>query len=80
MASVKITQLHPSLGAAIEGVDLAQPVDEPTRQTLTRALADHLALVFHGQSLTPPSIWPPLLCSGPRWSSIIPSTTCRKSR
>jgi taurine dioxygenase len=50
---VKITQLHPSLGAAIDGVDLAQPVDEPTRQTLTRALADHLTLVFHGQSLTP---------------------------
>src|SRR5262245_14299300 len=53
MAAVKITQLHPSLGAAIDGVDLAQPVDEPTRQALTRALADHLALVFHGQSLTP---------------------------
>ena len=41
MAPVKITPLHPSLGAAIEGVDLAEPVDEPTRQTLTRALADH---------------------------------------
>ena len=53
MAHVKINPLHPSLGAAIEGVDLAQPVDEPTRQTLTRALAEHLALVFHGQSLTP---------------------------
>jgi taurine dioxygenase len=53
MAYVKITPLHPSLGAAIEGVDLAEPVDEPTRQTLTNALADHLALVFHGQSLTP---------------------------
>lgn len=53
MAQVKITPLHPSLGAAIEGVDLAQPVDETTRQALTNALADHLVLVFHGQSLTP---------------------------
>jgi alpha-ketoglutarate-dependent taurine dioxygenase len=53
MAHVKITPLHPSLGASIEGFDLAEPVDEPTRQTLSRALADHLALVFPGQSLTP---------------------------
>src|SRR5206468_12203477 len=53
MAHVKITPLHPSLGASIEGIDLAEPVDEPTRQTLTRALSDHLALVFPDQSLTP---------------------------
>ena len=53
MAHVKITPLHASLGAAVEGVDLAQPVDEPTRRTLTHALAEHLALVFHRQSLTP---------------------------
>jgi alpha-ketoglutarate-dependent taurine dioxygenase len=50
---VKITPLHPALGAEIDGVDLARPVDEPTRKALTRALADHLALVFHDQSLTP---------------------------
>ena len=53
MAHVKITPLHPSLGASIEGIDLAEPVDEPTRQTLSRALADHLArmirpeIVYH---------------------------------
>jgi alpha-ketoglutarate-dependent taurine dioxygenase len=48
-----ITTLHPSLGAEVHGIDLRQPVDEPTRQTLTRALAEHLVLVFHDQSLTP---------------------------
>ena len=53
MGHVRITPLHPSLGASIEGIDLAEPVDEPTRQTLSRALADHLALVFPDQSLTP---------------------------
>jgi alpha-ketoglutarate-dependent taurine dioxygenase len=53
MAHVKIAPLHPSLGAAIEGVNLAEPVDERTRETLARALTDHLALVFHDQSLTP---------------------------
>jgi alpha-ketoglutarate-dependent taurine dioxygenase len=50
---MRITPLHPSLGAEVAGVDLSQPIDGPTRQALTRALADHLALVFHDQSLTP---------------------------
>jgi len=53
MAHFQITPLHPSLGAEIAGVDLSAPIDEPTRHALTRALADHLALVFRGQSLTP---------------------------
>ena len=53
MAPVRITPLHPSLGADVGGVDLSAPIDEPTRHTLTRALADHLALVFQDQSLMP---------------------------
>jgi len=50
---MKITPLHPSLGAEIGGVDLSQPLDGATREALTRALADHLALVFREQTLTP---------------------------
>ena len=53
MTTLKITPLHPSLGAEIAGVDLAKPLDEPTRQALSHALAEHLALVFRDQSLTP---------------------------
>jgi len=53
MAAFKLTQLHPSLGAEVAGVDLAQPLDAPTREGLSHALADHLALVFRDQSLTP---------------------------
>jgi taurine dioxygenase len=53
MASLGIIPLHPTLGALVTGVDLAAPIDEPTRQALARALADHLALVFRDQSLTP---------------------------
>ena len=53
MTSLRITPLHPSLGAEVAGVDLAAPIDESTRHELSRALADHLALVFRGQSLTP---------------------------
>lgn len=53
MTTLTITPLHPALGAEVTGVDLSQPLDEPTRQMLSRALADHLALVLRDQSLTP---------------------------
>jgi taurine dioxygenase len=53
MNPLKITPLHPSLGAEIAGVALGRPIDEPTRQALSRALAEHLALVFRDQELTP---------------------------
>ena len=53
MAQIRITPLHAALGAEVAGVDLSAPIDELTRVTLTHALADHLALVFHDQSLTP---------------------------
>ena len=53
MVEITITPLHPSLGAEVSGVDLSRPIDAPTREALSRALAQHLALVFHGQSLTP---------------------------
>jgi taurine dioxygenase len=53
MAPIRIDRLHPALGAEVAGVDLAAPLDDSTRDALTRALADHLALVFRAQSLTP---------------------------
>jgi taurine dioxygenase len=54
MTALKVTPLHPALGAEISGVDLSRPLDAPTREALSRALADHLALVFRDQSLTAP--------------------------
>jgi taurine dioxygenase len=50
---MKVTPLHPSLGAEVSDVDLGTPLDDATRQGLVRALADHLALVFRDQSMTP---------------------------
>src|SRR5260370_1072042 len=44
MAQLRITPLHPSLGAEGAGVDLSAPIDEPTPQELNRALAGYLAL------------------------------------
>ena len=53
MAALTITKLHPSLGAAISGVDLSHPLDAETRAAIYNALGEHLALVFHDQTLTP---------------------------
>src|ERR1044071_8495327 len=53
MADITITPLHPSLGAEVSGVDLSKPLDAATREALSRGLAEHLALVFRDQSLTP---------------------------
>jgi taurine dioxygenase len=54
MPELTITPLHPSLGAEVSGIDLARPTGPDTRDALSHALAEHLALVFHDQSLTPP--------------------------
>ena len=53
MPDLTITPLHPSLGATISGVDLSRPLDAGTRTAIATALGEHLALVFHDQTLTP---------------------------
>ena len=54
MSSITITKLHPSIGAEVDGIDLSKPLPPDVAEDLSRALADHLALVFRDQSLTPP--------------------------
>ena len=51
--TLRVTPLHPSLGAEVAGVELSRPIDASTREALGRALGDHLALVFRDQALTP---------------------------
>ncbi len=51
--TITVTPLQPSIGAEIAGVDLSRALDPETKQVLERALADHLALVFRDQVLTP---------------------------
>jgi taurine dioxygenase len=53
MTDLRIRRLHPSLGAEVADLDLAAPIGAATRQALSRSLAEHLALVFRDQSLTP---------------------------
>src|ERR1700752_3105987 len=63
--ALTITPLHKSLGAEIAGVDLSRPVEGPTREALSRALAEHLALVFRNQTLTPAQYLEPTPVFGP---------------
>jgi taurine dioxygenase len=53
MPDLTIRKLHPVIGAEVTGINLADPVDDTTREALSRALSEHLALVFPGQDLTP---------------------------
>jgi alpha-ketoglutarate-dependent 2,4-dichlorophenoxyacetate dioxygenase len=47
-----ITPLHPCFGARIDGVDLAQPLDDATFSRIHDAFQEHSVLVFPGQRLT----------------------------
>src|SRR5262245_421898 len=47
-----ITPVHPYLGARVEGVDLARPVDEGTFRTMFAAFQESSVLVCHDQRLT----------------------------
>jgi len=51
--TLKVTPLTGSIGAAVEGVDLNQPVDSDTFRTLHAAFLDHCVLVYRGQHIRP---------------------------
>ena len=53
MPDITVKPLTASIGAEVSGIDLSQPLDAETRTALEDALAEHLALVFHDQELTP---------------------------
>ncbi len=53
MATLSIAPLTPTIGAEIAGVDLSQALDAETRSAIATALGEHMALVFHDQTLTP---------------------------
>jgi alpha-ketoglutarate-dependent taurine dioxygenase len=53
MTELTVRLLHQGIGAEVTGIDLSKPVGETTKDALSKILAEHLALVFPGQSLTP---------------------------
>jgi alpha-ketoglutarate-dependent 2,4-dichlorophenoxyacetate dioxygenase len=49
---MKITPVHPYLGARVEGVDLAGPIDAAAFGQIFEAFQEYSVLVFHDQRLT----------------------------
>ena len=49
---LRITPLHPCLGARVEGVDLAEPLDDRAFDRIFHAFQEHSVLVFVDQRLT----------------------------
>ena len=49
---MKVTPVHPCLGARVDDVDLAAPLDEPTFRAIFDAFQEYSVLVFHDQRLT----------------------------
>ena len=50
-SSLTVRPLSPAIGAAIGGIDLAAPLDEPTFKAIERAWHDHCIILFRGQDL-----------------------------
>jgi alpha-ketoglutarate-dependent taurine dioxygenase len=55
---MKITPVHPYLGARVEGVDLAEPLAAAVFHKIVDAFQEHSVLVFHDQRLTDAQQWP----------------------
>ncbi len=51
-AGITVEKLHPSLGAAVRGVDFTRPIDEPTVAAIKQAWSEHLVLVFPDQPVS----------------------------
>jgi len=49
---MKVTPVHPCLGARVDGVDLAAPLDETTFRAIFDAFQEYSVLVFHDQRVT----------------------------
>ena len=52
-ASIQVDKLTPHIGGVIQGVDLAQPLDEATFKQVHDALIDNGVIFFRDQRLTP---------------------------
>ncbi|MEN7431776.1 taurine dioxygenase [Chromobacterium sp. TRC.1.1.SA] len=51
--NLQLTRLSPALGAEVEGIDLARPLDDEQRRALNEALLRHQVLFFRSQDITP---------------------------
>jgi taurine dioxygenase len=51
---IAVRPIAGALGAEIDGVDIAQPLDDAAIAEIRRAFLEHLVIFFRGQTLTPP--------------------------
>ncbi len=49
---MRVTSLHPHIGARVEGVDLRKPLTAELRSAIEAAMDQHAVLVFRGQDLS----------------------------
>ena len=52
MATISVSKLHPEIGAAVRGIDMAAPLDAATFDAVHKAWMDHLVLVFPDQRIS----------------------------
>lgn len=52
-SALSVRRLTPALGAVVENIDLAQPLDDASLAALEAALDEHLVLFFEGQHWSP---------------------------
>ena len=50
---ISFTRITSSIGAVAQGIRLSDPLDEPAREAIIAALAEHHVLFFRDQALTP---------------------------
>lgn len=50
---IQVVRQSGSLGARVDGLDVADPLDDETFRRLQQAFLEHHVLVFRGQSITP---------------------------
>ena len=50
---IRVRPIAGALGAEIEGVDIARPLEAETVEEIRQAFLDHLVVFFHGQDLKP---------------------------
>ena len=53
VSNIAVTPLNPTIGAIVDGIDLAQPLSGPSHRRLEQALLRHQVLFFLEQKMTP---------------------------
>ena len=59
---MKLRKLAPAIGAEVQGVDLARPMDDARWREIERAWHEHSVLLFRSQTLGDDGVVATVLC------------------